>query len=429
MRDPAAPGARSRAGSGGPTPEAWELAAFAERAEALRRGTLEGNVVAFVRLLREAGLPVTTGDAIEAARALLAVGVETREGARAALAATLLRRPAERALFEALFEQFWSGRAPRAAPPRPPREVAAPGRSAEPPGRLARSAVPEARASGGEAVPPPQATAGAYSGQDLLTLRDFSSLRPEELGAVRRLIRALAPRLASALARRRRAARLGHDIDLRRSMRRAARGDGELRELAHRRRRRRRMRLVVLADVSGSMDLYSRFLVQFLYGLQQELRGVSTFVFSTRLFEVTPMLRARSFDAALRLVSSSVDAWSGGTQIGAVLADFNRRYARERVGRDTVVIVLSDGWDRGDAASVGREMALLHRRARRLIWLNPLLGAPGYQPLAGGMAAALPHCDDFLPAHSVESLTALGRRLLALEERVGRAERRLGAGR
>ena len=160
MRDPAAPGAGSRAGSGGPTPEAWELAAFAERAEALRRGTLEGNVVAFVRLLREAGLPVTTGDAIEAARALLAVGVETREGARAALAATLLRRPAERALFEALFEQFWSGRAPRAAPPRPPREVAAPGRSAEPPGRLARSAVPEARASGGEAVPPPPGHGG-----------------------------------------------------------------------------------------------------------------------------------------------------------------------------------------------------------------------------------------------------------------------------
>ncbi len=109
-----------------------------------------------------------------------------------------------------------------------------------------------------------------------------------------------------------------------------------------------------------------------------------------------------------------MDGWSGGTQIGAALADFNRRYGRERVGRDTVLIVLSDGWDRGDAESVGREMALLHRRARRVIWLNPLLGSPGYRPLAGGMAAALPHCDEFLPAHNVDSLVALGRRLLAL---------------
>jgi uncharacterized protein with von Willebrand factor type A (vWA) domain len=149
---------------------------------------------------------------------------------------------------------------------------------------------------------------------------------------------------------------------------------------------------VVLADVSGSMDLYSRFLVQFLYGLQQELRGVSTFVFSTRLFEVTPMLRARSFEAALRLVAQSVDGWSGGTQIGASLADFNLRYGRERVGRDTVLIVLSDGWDRGDAESVGREMAVLQRRARRVIWLNPLLGSPGYRLARerdGGCAAVL----------------------------------------
>ncbi len=412
----------------GSAPEGWELAAFAERAGTLRRGTIEGNVVAFARLLREAGLGVTTGDALSAASALLAVGVASRSDVRAALRATLVRRPAEIALFEALFEQFWSGREPRAAPPSPPRELSASPRGSGPPGRRGRSAVPAPLYSGGEAEAAPEATPGAYSGQDLLTRRDFSSLRPEELAVMRRLVRRLAPRLASALARRRRATRLGREVDLRRSMRRAARRHGELRELERRRRRRRRTRLVVLADVSGSMDLYSRFLVQFLYGLQQELRGVSTFVFSTRLFEVTPMLRARSFDQALRLVSSSVDGWSGGTQIGSVLSDFNRRYAAERVGRDTVVLVLSDGWDRGDAASVGREMSSLHRRARRVIWLNPLLGAPGYRPLAAGMAAALPHCDEFLPAHSVESLKELGRRLLALEDAGVRGKRPLAAG-
>ena len=413
----------------GPAPEGRELAALAARAGALRRGTIEANVVAFARLLREGGIGVTTGDALSAASAVLAVGVDSRPDVRSALAATLVRRPAERALFEALFEQFWSRWEPRAEPRPPPRELPASPRGPGPPGRRGRAAAREPLPAGGGAGPAPAATPGAYSGQDRITRRDFASLRPQELARVRRLIRRLAPRLASALARRRRAARRGRELDLRRSMRRAARRHGELRELARRRRRRRRTRLVVLADVSGSMDLYARFLVQFLYGLQQELRGVSTFVFSTRLFEVTPMLRARSFEQALRLVSSSVDGWSGGTQIGSVLSDFNRRYAAERVGRDTVVLVLSDGWDRGDAAGVGREMSSLHRRAGRVIWLNPLLGAPGYRPLAAGMAAALPHCDEFLPAHSVESLAELGGRLLALEAGGVRGRRPLAAGR
>jgi hypothetical protein len=126
------------------------------------------------------------------------------------------------------------------------------------------------------------------------------------------------------------------------------------------------------------------------------------------------MLRVRSFEEALRLLQRRVDAWSGGTQIGASIADFNRRFARERVHRNTVVIVLSDGWDRGDAARLGGEMAALRRRARRLIWLNPLLGQDGYQPLTRGMAAALPHCDDFMPVHNVDSLARLGRHLLTV---------------
>ena len=185
-------------------------------------------------------------------------------------------------------------------------------------------------------------------------------------------------------------------------------------EIARRRRRLRRTDVVLLVDVSGSMDRYSEFLVQLVYGMQQELHGVSTFVFSTRLYEVTPMLRVRSFPAALRLVQRAVDAWSGGTQIGHSLAEFNRRFARQRVGRHTVVIVLSDGWDRGDTEMVAREMGHLQRRARRVIWLNPLLGHAGYEPLAEGMAAALPFCDDFLPAHNIDALREFGRHLLAV---------------
>jgi hypothetical protein len=267
---------------------------------------------------------------------------------------------------------------------------------------------------GGDAGPPPQGDPRSYSDADIITAKDFSSLRGDELRRVRRLIREIATQLRTAVSRRSRSDRHGRAVDLRRSLRLAARSDGELRTLARRRPTHRRTDVVVLADVSGSMDRYSEFLVQFVYGLQQELRGVSTFVFSTRLFEVTPMLRVRSLEGALRLIEHGVDAWSGGTQIGASIGEFNRRYARERVRRRTVVIVLSDGWDRGDGERLGREMAALRRRAKRVIWLNPLLGHQEYEPLAQGMAAALPYCDDFLPAHNVESLAAFGRHLLAV---------------
>ena len=162
------------------------------------------------------------------------------------------------------------------------------------------------------------------------------------------------------------------------------------------------------------MDVYSRFLVQFLYGMQNELRGVSTFVFSTRLFEITPMLRGRSFEEALGNVGKQVQGWSGGTRIGACLAEFNRRHAKQRVGPRTVVVIISDGWDRGDIEELSREMQSLKRRCYRLIWLNPLLGASDYRPVAQGMAAALPSIDEFLPVHNLHSLARVGKMLIKL---------------
>jgi uncharacterized protein with von Willebrand factor type A (vWA) domain len=176
----------------------------------------------------------------------------------------------------------------------------------------------------------------------------------------------------------------------------------------------RRLNVVLLCDVSGSMDVYSRFLAQFLYGLQNELRNVSTFVFSTRLFEITAMLRARTFDDALARVARTVEGWSGGTRIGASIAEFNRIYAKQRVGPRTVVVVISDGWDRGDIEQLRREMRVLKRRAYRLLWLNPLLGNEDYRPAAQGMSAALPSVDELLPVHNLESLARVGRTLIAL---------------
>jgi hypothetical protein len=162
------------------------------------------------------------------------------------------------------------------------------------------------------------------------------------------------------------------------------------------------------------MDVYSRFLAQFLYGLQNELRGVSTFVFSTRLFEVTPLLHTRNFDEALARVARHVEGWSGGTRIGGCIADFNLRYAKQRLGPRTVVVIISDGWDRGDIEQLRREMRVLRRRAFRVLWLNPLVGDDRYQPVAQGMAAALPSIDELLPVHNLESLARVGRTLIRL---------------
>jgi len=189
---------------------------------------------------------------------------------------------------------------------------------------------------------------------------------------------------------------------------------GEVVELLRTRRRIGKLRLVVLCDVSGSMDVYSRFLVQLLFVLQNELRGVSTFVFSTRLNEVTHLLKTRSFDEALRSISTEVDAWSGGTSIGDSLSAFDRLYARRRVGSRTVLLIISDGWDRGDTGLLVRAMQSFQRRARSLIWLNPLLGHADYRPLAKGMAAALPYVDHFLPIHNLNSLVRLSRTLVRL---------------
>ena len=389
-----------------------ELAAFLALAPAARRGSLAENLLAFCGLLRQSGIDVTVGRALDAARALSIVDVASREDVQAACAATLLSDVSQRALFDALFVVFWSLIAP---PPTalPPPSVAGGSRSSEGPRITQEQRLASRDVRAGESRRP-RGQPASFSDAELLAAQDFSALRGDDLRQVRQMIHLLARRLSAAVSRRSRAHRIGEALDLRRSLRRAARTGGELRELARLRRRHRRTSVVLIADVSGSMDVYSEFLVQFVYGLQQELRGVSAFVFSTRLYEVTPMLRARSFAEALRLLGRHVDGWSGGTQIGRCLADFNRRFARERVGRNTIVIVMSDGWDRGESAQLKHEMATLARRARRLIWLNPLLGEAGYQPLTLGMAAALPYCDDFMPVHNVESLARFGRHLLAV---------------
>jgi uncharacterized protein len=378
-----------------------------------RRTSLGANLVQFAALLKAAEIGVSTTQVLSAAHAVGAIGVSRREDARSALAAALLTRVEERETFDLLFDRFWRLERDEGEPPRPePQRLEGGERRLGTAEEVSVSYVRHNAGAQARGDTPPR----SYSGEDALLRKDFATFRDDEVREARRHLRRLAPKLATATTRRRRTSRTGPEIDLRRSLRRAAR-HGEVVELFRRRRRVRRLNLVLLCDVSGSMDVYARFLAQFLYGLQQELRGVSTFVFSTRLFEITPMLRARDFDEALARVSRNVDAWSGGTRIGACLAEFNRRYGKERLGPRTAVVIISDGWDRGDIMQLDRELGLLKRRSYRLLWLNPLLGASDYKPVAQGMSTALRYVDDFLPVHNIESLSRVGRRIMSLPRR------------
>jgi len=238
--------------------------------------------------------------------------------------------------------------------------------------------------------------------------QDFSTFPAEDLDEVARLTVLIARRLARRVSRRRRPTHRAGVMDFRRTMR-ANMMKSEIIELRRRERRRRKVRLVLLCDVSGSMDLYSRFLLQFLYALQNVFGRVETFTFATRLTRVTELLKGPSYRQALRRLTDVRD-FSGGTRIGESLQEFNRSW-RHLVDRHTTVLVLSDGWDTGEPDVLASEMLTLKRLAGRVVWLNPLLGNPSYEPLTRGMAAALPLVDHFAAAHNLASLRDLASHL------------------
>jgi uncharacterized protein with von Willebrand factor type A (vWA) domain len=225
------------------------------------------------------------------------------------------------------------------------------------------------------------------------------------------MIMAMTQNLGLRLGRRWRTRGKGKRVDLRGSLRSSLRHGGELLVLRRRRRRPKKTRFVVLCDVSSSMDCYSRFLLQFMYGFQRHVPRVETFVFSTRLSRITPLLRMRKIAAAYELISEKVSDWSGGTRIGSSLAEYNRRFGLRFSGPNTVIVLLSDGWDQGEMALLEREIKKLNSRVNRLMWLNPLLGTPDYRPIDRGMRTALPHVEDFLECHNLEQLEAFGRKL------------------
>jgi uncharacterized protein len=256
----------------------------------------------------------------------------------------------------------------------------------------------------------------SYSQAEVLRQKDFDTLTEAEMAEVRRLIRLM--RLPAGLTRSRRARAGGRDrLDIRRLLRRSLRFGGELLVFSWKSPTLRPRPLVLLCDISGSMERYTRLLLNFAYALKSASTRVEAFVFATRLTRITRLLRSHDVDAALNRVTASVDDWSGGTRIGEAIESFNRHYARRVLGHGATVAIISDGWDRGDAAQMRHAIAKLQRSCRRLIWMNPLMGAPGYEPLTLGLQAALPFVDDFLPAHNLANLEALGVLLLETANR------------
>jgi uncharacterized protein with von Willebrand factor type A (vWA) domain len=251
----------------------------------------------------------------------------------------------------------------------------------------------------------------AYSPVEVMTHKDFSAFGADELDEITRVVFAIARRVATRLSRRRRIAKRGHMIDLRRSIRLSLRRGGEIIDLLRRERKIQKTRVVLLCDVSGSMDLYSRFLIQFVYALQHAVARVETFVFSTGLSRITGSLEQDDLREALDEVSRRVPDWSGGTKIGKSFRKFVDDFGGKVLDHRTVVIIISDGWDTGDADVLEVAMADIQRRAGRVIWLNPLLASPGYEPICQGMRVALPYVDIFAPAHNLESLRRLERYL------------------
>ena len=374
--------------------------------------TLPAAVVRFAALLRRHGLPVTPLHVADAVRALDHLDVGDRGEIYLGLRAVFVGRPEEIAVYDRCFDAFWR-------PQRDTDEILeglAPSLPGEPDTGLATDgdrrdalalddwgAEDDAGEDGDEPLGVP-----AASEQEALTTRDFSTFSPDQLDELYRLTIQIARRLARRISRRRRPARRRGPLDLRRTLR-ANLTRGDLIDLRFRRRKRRKVRLVLLCDVSGSMDLYSRFLLQFLFALQRAFERVETFTFSVRLTRVTEHLRARSYREVLRKLAEVRD-WSGGTRIGDSLAEFNRQWG-SLVDRRTIVILLSDGWDTGDPELLASELLRIKRRAGRVIWLNPLLGNPSYEPLTRGMAAALPLVDDFAAAHNLAALRNLAGKL------------------
>ena len=357
---------------------------------------------AFATALRRMGVPVATGDVLAFVDALGQVGLDGRDGVYWAGRATLVHRPEHHAAYDAAFAAFWLQR-----------ELVRTSRDAEPVVVALDDADDQDEPEGDtgdddDAEDESRTISVRYSPAEILRHKDFADYTDREFDEARRLMADL--RLGGALRRShrlRRTRRRTRHPDLRRTVHRSLRLHGEPIHRAFLVPSERPRRVVLLCDVSGSMETYSRALLRFLHAAVVGRGRVEAFALGTRLTRLTRELSSHDPDAALAKAAEAVQDWSGGTRLGESLRKFNDEWGVRGMARGAVVVILSDGWDRGDADELAVQMERLHRVAHKVVWVNPLKVTPGYAPLARGMAAALPHVDEFLEGHSLESLEVL----------------------
>ena len=383
---------------------------------------LTHNITHFARALRRAGLPIGPGRVIEAIRAVEAAGFTDKRDFFWTLHACFVNRPEHRSVFAQVFRLYW----------RDPRYVehmmammlpairgvqeertaqSAEKRAAEALLDGAQAEIPEFAESPGEETLIEVDASATMSGEERLRTLDFEQMSTAEIAEARRMLAMLRLPVKPLASRRGQPSHVGGQVDARRTLRQAMRRGGELRRIALKKPRPRWPNLVVLCDISGSMSQYSRMVLHFLHAVAnskgQGWARVHAFTFGTRLTNITRHLATRDVDAALAAAGSHAQDWEGGTRIGDCLHAFNRDWSRRVMGQGAVVLLITDGLDRGDDDGLGREMERLHLSARRLIWLNPLLRWEGFAPKARGIAAMLPHVDAFRAGHSIATLEEL----------------------
>jgi uncharacterized protein with von Willebrand factor type A (vWA) domain len=376
-------------------------------------GELAPNVLHFARILRATGIPIGSDKVMDAIRVLPATGLARRADWHATLSALFLTRHEQQAIFDQAFASFWRDPAleERMRAMLLPKVQGRTPRGEAGGGRLAEALYP-AHSPAKTLEAPPEITVDAaltFSATERLRTLDFERMTSAEWEQARRLVSRMTLPVPEVRTRRHRPSRRGTRIDLPATLRRMARAGGDLATLARREPRSRPPPLVVLCDVSGSMHRYTRMFLHFLHALARDRERVTSFVFGTRLTNITRPLRDRDVDEALARVGSAVADWAGGTRIGASLHEFNYRWARRVLGQNACVMLVTDGLDRDDPGALDAQVARLARSCRRLVWLNPLLRYEGFEPRATGIASILPHVDAFLPMHNLASLEDLAR--------------------
>jgi len=383
-------------------------------------GRLAENVMHFARVLRAAGLPIGPDRVIDAIRALEVAGLDRRDDFYWTLASVFLDRRGQFEVYDQAFHLFWKdpqlleramamllpavqGRAPDAGPEAGNR-VSEALHAGQQPDRQPGDAQPEKIELD---------AALTFSAREVLQHADFETMTIEELAHAKAMIASLRLPIPEVRTRRFRPHNEGARVDLRASLRTSLRAGSELIALKRRSARYRHPPLVVLCDISGSMSRYARMFLHFLHAITNDRDRVTTFVFGTRLTNVTRCLRHRDVDASMQEVANVVADWSGGTRIGSCLHQFNLDWSRRVLGQNAVVLLISDGLDRDAGEGLSKETERLHKSCRKLIWLNPLLRYEGFEPRPAGIRAMLPHVDAFLPVHNITSLVDLALALSA----------------